>query len=405
MAALDLSAAAAALKVYYSTQRVVQLTYKDAPLYAMIPKHKDFFGKSMPLPMRVTNPQGRSATFATAQANKTPSKYRDFVLTRNHDYSLASIDSETIMASESNAGAFLKLAIAEIDGAIESLRRSVQIDLFGDGSGARAQVGSVSQANNTITLSNVEDVVRFEAGQQIVVWSAKTGGSQRIYETGVTVAGISGVDRDLGILTMDEDITANVTIVANDWLFVEGDRGNKFKGLQGWIPDTAPAPSDSWFGVDRSLDATRLAGVRVTSSNKPIDEALIDAARRLGREGHSPDVAVLSFTKYASLEKTLGTKIRYTDVSVAGFSFRAIELPGPSGTIKVFADKDCDEDHGYMLTLDTWGLYSLKDTIQVLDLDGNRMLREATADAYEVRVATFLQLGCDNPGANAVLLF
>ena len=64
MAALDLVAAAAALKVYYSSQRVQQLTYKDAPLYAMIPKHKDFYGKSMPLPMRVTNPQGRSAAFA-----------------------------------------------------------------------------------------------------------------------------------------------------------------------------------------------------------------------------------------------------------------------------------------------------------------------------------------------------
>lgn len=404
MAALDLAAAASALKVYYSTQRVQQLTYKDAPLYAMIPKHTDFGGKSYPLPMRVTNPQGRAGDFSVAQANKTPSKYRDFVLTRNRDYSLASIDSETIMASESDAGAFLKLAIAEIDGAIESLKRSVQIDLYGDGSGARGQIGSFSAGADTVTLSNVEDVVRFEAGQHLVVWTAKTAGTQHVWDTADNVATIIGVDRDNGILTMDA-IGGGNTLAANDYLFVEGDRGIKYKGLQGWIPDVAPTTGDSWFGVDRSLDATRLAGVRVTSSSKPIDEAWIDAARRLGREGHSPDVGVCSFTKYASLEKSLGTRIRYSDVNVAGFSFKAIELPGPQGTIKIFADKDCDEDHAYLLTLDSWGLYSLKETIQVLDLDGNRMLREATADAYEVRVATFLQLGCDNPGANAVLLF
>jgi hypothetical protein len=39
---------------------------------------------------------------------------KDFVLTRNHDYSIASIDGETLEASKGNANAFLEAAVVEI---------------------------------------------------------------------------------------------------------------------------------------------------------------------------------------------------------------------------------------------------------------------------------------------------
>jgi hypothetical protein len=56
------------------------------------------------------NPQGRSVNFANAQANKTNTKIKDFVLTRVKDYALASIDNETLEASKGNANAFLEAA-------------------------------------------------------------------------------------------------------------------------------------------------------------------------------------------------------------------------------------------------------------------------------------------------------
>src|SRR4051812_609287 len=109
-ATLDVTSATAILKEYYSNQRVTDLTYKDAPLYAMMKKRKDFYGESFPLPMRVNNPQGRSAAFANAQSQQQESTYRSFFLMRKKNYAVASITSEAIMASESNAGAFLELA-------------------------------------------------------------------------------------------------------------------------------------------------------------------------------------------------------------------------------------------------------------------------------------------------------
>ena len=406
MAALDTTSASSVLKVYYSNQRVTMMMYKDAPLYALLPKVKDFFGKQYPLPLCVANPQGRSATFSNAQAQKTPSVFKDFNLTRAKDYSLASIDSEAWLAAESNAGAFLKTATREIDGALESLKRSLAWSVYGDGIGTIGTAASITSANPAvITLENVEDISKFEVGQLIQVRDDTSPGTTRLFATGVSTATVVGVDRDLGKITTDVDNSGNTdTITASDLIMVVGDYNVKLKGLGAWIPATAPGATP-FFGVDRTTDVTRLAGCRITSTGKPLDEAFIDAARRIGREGASPDYGFVGFSRYASLEKTLSSRVIYEDVEIAGVGFRGIKISGPNKPIVVLPDRDCPEAKSYLLTMSTWGLYSLKEPVMILDLDGNKVLREGSADAYEVRCASFSQMGCDHPGANAVMLF
>src|SRR5690606_15045282 len=110
------------------------------------------------------------------------------------------------------------------------------------------------------------------------------------------------------------------TIAPADTLNVLGDYNAKLSGLGAWIPASAPSVTP-FFGVDRTVDVTRLAGVRVSSAGKPLDEALVDAARRCNREGGRPDIAICGFSKYASIEKTLGARVRYSDVEVAGIAF------------------------------------------------------------------------------------
>lgn len=403
MSAFDLTAADSILKEYYTKDQVESMVYKNAPLMAMLKKMTEFTGKSLPIPINITTPQGRSATFSNAVAQKTGSVYKDFNITRAKDYALASIDTETLLASESDAGAFLRAATSEIDGAINSLKRSLAWSLYGDGSGAIAQVASSSDANNTITLLSADDVVKFEVGQTLVVYSAKSSGSQRNYDGSNTSLTVLSVDRDSGIIGVNENITSSKTIAANDYIFVAGDRGLKLKGLDAWLPSAAPSVSENFFGVDRSVDATRLAGIRVSGVNKPMDEACIDIARRIGREGGLPDTMVTSFTNYASLEKTLGARVKYVDVKVGNIGFSAIEITGPKGKIVVVPDQDCPNAASYMLQLDTWKLYSLGEPVILQDLDGNRMLRESSSDAYEVRASSYSQLGCAAPGWNGRL--
>lgn len=407
MATLDTTAAAAILKEYYSNQRVTQLTYKDAPFWALLNKKKDFQGSSYPLPLRVSNPQGAANTFTNSQSQKTASVYEKFELTRIKHYACASISTESILASSSNPGAFLQLATAEIDGAIMTDKRRLGWQIYGDGTGAIGTVAgasSITSANPAvITLANVEDIVHFEVGQLL---QARNTSTPRVFATAVTTASVVKVDRDAGTITTDADNSGNTdTFTTNTSLNVVGDYNVCVSGLAAWLPSSAPS-SASFFGVDRTVDTTRLGGVRVTSTGKPIDEAIIDAARRVGREGiGSPDYVFSGFSKYASLEKMLGSRVRYTDVEVAGIGFRGIELSGPQGKMTVMPDRDCPESLQYMLDMSTVGFYSLGEPCMILSEDGNKMLRDYNADSVEIRIGGFGQLGIASPGSCAVLVY
>jgi len=70
MTALNLTSFEAALKVHYTDLRIKNLVYRNNPWLAAIPKMEAFGGKSLPLPLQVGVPQGRSAEFIAAQDNK-----------------------------------------------------------------------------------------------------------------------------------------------------------------------------------------------------------------------------------------------------------------------------------------------------------------------------------------------
>lgn len=397
---LDLTSFSAALKQHYTNDRVENMVYKDNPLLAMLPKYEQFGGDNLKLPIKFGIPQGRSATFATAQSNKTNSQYKAFLLTRSRDYSLASIDNETIEASKGNSNAFFEAATSEIDGAIESCTRSLAIDLYGNGSGSRGRSSAAqTSGDTTITLTNLEDVTNFEVGMELVFSTAEGGGAVKAGK--ITVL---GVNRDTGVLTVDDvvAIASGAGVAANDFVFQEGDYDLKIKGLRAWIPDSAPS-STAFFGVDRTSDSTRLAGIRYDGSSQPIEEALIDAASRVAREGGKPDCCFMNYSKYSELEKALGSKVQYIDHQVGEIGFRGMLIHGPRGPIKVIPDQNCPQDRAFMLSLQYWKLYSLGKAPKILDTDGLKMLRETSADAVEVRVGYYAQLGCRAPGFNATI--
>ncbi len=395
--ALDLTSFEAALKEHYTSDRVENMVYEDNPLLAMMAKMEQFGGKNLPIPIIHGNPQGRSATFSTAQANKTNSQLKDFVLTRARDYSLASIDNETMEASKGNSNAFLEAATVEIDGAIHSATRSLAIAMYGTGSGSiGASAGSTT--GTTLTLSDEEDITNFEVGMELVFSTADGGGS--VKSGSVTIV---GVDRDAGTATVDAmtAIDGGTGVAAADFVFVEGDYDLKISGLRAWIPNAAPSAT-AFFGVDRTADSTRLGGIRFDGSNLPIEEALVSAAARVAREGGRPDVCFLSYSKFADLEKALGSKVQYVDVQVnASIGFRGIRVHGPRGDIRVIADQNAPQDRAFMLQMNVWKLYSLGKAPKILDTDGLRFLRDSAADSVEVRVGYYAQMGCRAPGFNA----
>jgi len=397
MSALDLQAFESILKEHYTKDRVENMVYRDHPFLALVKKYTDFGGKVLPVPIQYGVPQGRSANFAVAKANKFAGRYTDFALTRNKDYALASIDNETLDASKGDPNSFLEAAVSEIDGAFLSASRSLATALFRNGSGAVGRVANSGFATTALTLTDPNDVVAFEVGQEIQFSSAATVASLR--DSGATLT-IVAVNRDTGVLTMNANLSTISGIAQNDFINVEGDLEMKVRGLDAWVPASAPSATP-FFGVDRSIDVTRLGGIRVNGTGMPIEEALIMGASRVGREGGAPNYCFVNYDKFADLEKSLGSKVQYVDLRAsAEIGFRGIMIHGPRGPINVVADQNCQDSVAWMLDMNVWKLYSLGEAPKLLMTDGLRLLRDADADSVEVRVGYYAQLGCRAPGYN-----
>lgn len=389
----------AALKELYDGQVVENLVYADNPFLAMVPKKTDFGGKYKPIPIITGVSQGRSAIFTTAQNNQTANLVESFLLTRVSDYSIATIDNQTMLASATDKMAFLEGSKLVIDGAIRSATNSLCAAIFRNGTGSIGQISTIS--TGVITLSSASDVVNFEVGMTLQA-NATDGGTPR-----AALGYIIAINRALGKLTVsDTSVSGSAATpsgwTAADYLLVQGDVNAKIKGLDAWIPTTAPTSGDNFFGVDRSQDVTRLAGVYYDGSAQSIEEALIDGSSLLAREGGKPKTIITNFASYAALEKSLGSKVQYVDAKgPANISFRGIMLNGANTQMQVFPDRSCQAQVAYLLQLDTWALESIGDAPQILKYgDGLEMLRVYNADAGEVRVGYYAQLRTNAPGWN-----
>ena len=141
-------------------------------------------------------------------------------------------------------------------------------ELFGDGSGTRGYIGSTNSGaapTYVVTLSNSQQVVNFEVGQNLVNFTY-TGGT--ISAISASTGYVQAVDRANGILTIVASAVDGSWATVGNALGVYGDiqagavnTGTSLcmSGLAAWIPFTTPGGGDSFWGVNRSFDPTRLA--------------------------------------------------------------------------------------------------------------------------------------------------
>ena len=377
--------------------------YENSPALALIKKRTDFTGENQAVPLRYGNQTGRSALFSKALSLKQPSSGKKFLVTRAKDYCLGGIDAEAMKAAMSS-GAIAEGLKNEIESMAYSMTRSVSSALFRTGGGVIGQIASGFNTP-TLTLTSPDDIVNFEVGMTLD--AAPTPGFGGVPFSGGANAVVTSIDRIAGTVTAA--VAWNVAIpggLANgDYLFQAGDYGAKLKGLNAWIPSVAPSPGDNFFGVDRSTDVTRLAGLRIPALST-IEETLLYAVSLVGREGGKVDHIFMHPLDFKDLVTALGSKVMYTQVgpsTTAPVGFKAVEIIGTTGPVKVISDLNCPRGQAFALQLDTWCLWSLGDLIHTVDDDGNKMLRDSQSDSVEIRMRSFVQLVCAAPGYNAVV--
>lgn len=400
---MDMAAAQPMLKEYYEGAKVENLADQKNVALAMMPRDTDAEGKYVTVPTVWEVGQGISSNFALAQLNQTPNQFVEFMIPLRPDYAVHSITEQARLSSGSNVGAFMKMATSVIDGALQGSAKSASSALYRSGTGS---VGAISTiASGVITLTNPADIAQFSVNQ-VLQANSTDGGSPRA-ALGYVIAR-SVMAGTITVSTVAGGAAGSPTgWTAADFLVRQGDNNAKMTGFAAWLPLTAPTTTDNFYGVNRSVD-TRLFGLAYPGSQAAIEETLIDASMLVAREGGDPRHHFTSFGTQSALDKALGARrefVSYEKNAVIGF--RGIRIQGPMGDIESYADYSCQQATGWLLQLDTWKLYSVGGSVPTIKkyLDGQDFFRISNADAMEIRVGYFGNVGCRAPGWNSQITY
>ena len=414
----------AALKELYVDDKdyMKNIVYSKNPWLAMCPKNESpdgFAGKYIPVPLEYGNPQGRAHTFANAQNQQTASDVVSYFVYAVQDYQLVTITNLLMEQTKTNAGAFVDEASRTLDNGFRNISNNMAFELFYGGTATRGQVSaagtSITGTVITFTLSNPQTVVQFEVGMSLQGTATDGGAALTGSSSAVLVAQVLTVNRGTGVITAQviQDVYST-TWPAGTFLQVYGDIGIAgastiagllgLSGMAAWVPNVDPPSTDNFWGVNRSADPTRLAGLRYNASSQTISEGLTSALGFANREGAVIDLITIDFVSYTTLINELGAKVQYVmlehdDVEVA---FEAIHFHSAYGKIPVLADRSCQAQTAWALTTDTWKLRTLGKMPHILTygMEGLEGLRVGNADALEIRIAYYGNLICSAPGYN-----
>ncbi len=425
----------ATLKELYSDDAWVMkdLVFNRNPALALIDKDETEMGlggKYFPIPVMADTGAGRSANFGNAQQYQTAPQTYEFNVTRVQNYSLATLTGDFLRASAQNIGAFMPGAELNVKAAFQSIGNDLAHDIFSDGSGIRGSygLGAGSIATGVIQLDSLGMVYQFAVGMALVSFSV--AGQTPTQSTAAAIGYVIAVDTGLGQIIVSATQGGAAGTPANwsasfpylaqigDVNFISAGLASanmlKIAGVFAWVPFVAPGGSDNFFGVNRSVSPTKLAGLRFAGANESIQDSLIDAVNQLaanGSEAGDPDFIFINPVSYQTLAKQLTSQGVYQmikakvneDVSI---SFKALVLPTANGEIAILQDRNVPSQVAAIMTLKTWKLRTLGKCPMFLTYPGfydQLGIPVPGSDAIQLQIGYYGNLTCNAPGANAVV--
>ncbi len=419
--AITQSTVSGILKELYDGQKTQWLTYKDNPMMAMMHKETKFPGKYFPNPVIYGLSQGASATYSYASANQSSPQVAEFLVTRVSDFSIATIDGQLLAAAQTDPGAFIDGSELMIDAAWQTATNRIASAMFRNGAGTIAQITSVANVSGTnylVTLNNPDDTVQIEVGQTLIAVQNADGSGTAPTDVGV----VSAVQRSAGTF----NVTSSTNIASNwpttYYLAVQGDLPTlsnnnyqpsgstttnslvKMAGFAAWLPVSAPGSTDSFFGVNRSLDVQRLSGTQFAGAALSLEEALLQGTGQIAMQGGRADTGVCSYATWTSLIVSLGSKVQYVDETVGEIGFRGVQVNGANSVMTVFPDRNCPDGVIYALEMDSWVLRSQNEAPHILKyMDEIEVLRVPGYDQAELRVGGYFNMYTKKPGHNGAI--
>lgn len=310
--------------------------------------------------------------------------YEQFKLSLKNLYGQIEISDKALRASANNAGAFVNLLTAEMDGLLKASKFNFGRMLYGDGTGKLATITATSGA--TITVDTVRNLME---GMVIDVVS-----SAGVARTGGTGRRITAINRSTKVVTLSGDsFAANTITVNSDIITVQGSYGKELTGLGAIF-----AQSGTLYGVSRSTNSwlKPYSDTMSTISDTSIQEALDEIE---SVSGGSPDFIVCSYGVRRAYQSYLRTNASNIDVMNLEGGFKAISYNG----IPLVADRFVPSGTMYLLDTKEFNLHQLCDW-RWLEGENGRILRQvANKPTYTATLVKYADLICNKPSAQGVL--
>ena len=367
----------AMLKVYYK-DGVENLMFRNSPVLKKIKKER-VEGKTQNFSAMYGRGGAVGGDFLVAKSNAaTVSKAVEFAVEPGQLFSVYTMNSKEVQASQTKRGAYMKIAGAKMFAASESFRKTLAAALYGTGYGEICLTGDAwaftSKVAADITLPDYA-IMAIDIGSQLEVKEVLNNSSAKVT---LTVESING-----NTVSVSPDVTA--TVLATDYVCLAGSSDGTDPllpvGLAGWLPTTRPVAGTSFFGVDRSIAADRLAGAFYDAS--AIDEKKSVTVQKLlqkcRRQGSQADLIVMNDSDFLEFSAEIeATNTYFTQTSTkakreANVGFDKFSASFSTNYIEnIVDDPYCPKGRFYILDTEYVALWSYTNTDKVNDgIEGN----------------------------------
>lgn len=384
---VSMTTADQALKTVYLGAISQQMNTEVNPLLAKIKQStEDVWGKDV---KRLVQYGVNGGVGAGTETGDLPAaggnNYKQLTTTLKNLYGTISLSDKAIRASQNNAGAFVNLLTAEMDGLVKASSFNFGRMLFGDGTGVLATVEGISGLQ--ITLNSVKNLA---VGMTVDFKDPSTGETI----TGANARRIIDVDPDNKTIEVSGAILTSSTVPAGTIIAVQGSYGRELTGLGAIFKKTGTI-----YGVDRSKNKWLVPYIKEEVGE--ISEAEIQKAIDHIEEntGGKINFIVCSSGVKRAFQNHLATFRRNTDVMELAGGYKAISYNG----IPIVSDRFCPEGTMYLLNTDDFTLHQLCDWKWLESEDGKVLKQIAGTPTYTATLVKYADLICTKPCGQAML--
>ncbi len=374
-----------ALKTLYLGVITEQLNTESNPLLAEIKQSTaDVWGKEI---RRVAQHGLNGGVGAGTEDGDLPeaagNNYGQFVTTLKNLYGTIEISDKAMRASENDAGAFVNLLNAEMEGLVKAASFNFGRMLFGDGSGKLGEITAVT--DNTFTVTNVKN---FVDGLLVDVYDADGN------KTDFSPRRIVDFDRVNGTVTLGGTKITSGAQTIGGFMTVQGSYNQEITGLGAIFKDTG-----TLYGLDRSKNKWLVPYMRNLAGN--LTEHAIQTAIDHIEEtvGGKINLIICSTGVRRSYMKYLNNYKRDVNTMELKSGFKAMSYNG----IPIIADRFCPNNTMYLLNTEDFTLHQLCDWKWLEGEDGRVIKQVAGKPTYTATLVKYADLICTRPCGQAMI--